>query len=127
MALSLKKGPGSRAECVRILPVITKKVLGKLSDCESFVFTEQFRNSDTPTSKAGAEFPRAVRESRFPAWMCEAELRLLTYNTDICLVRHIARSPAGAVPFTTVKSVAADSETTLGQTGPVRTLGSFLA
>lgn len=43
------------------------------------------------------------------------------------LVTATALSPDGAVPFATVRSVTAEAEKMLGQTGPVRTPGGFLA
>lgn len=39
----------------------------------------------------------------------------------------LALSPVEAVPFDIMKSVTAEAEKTLGQTGPVRTPGGFLA
>ena len=58
---------------------------------------------------------------------CREEPLLPAQNTDTRLVTATALSPDGAVPFATVKSVAAEAEKMLGQTGPVRTPGGFLA
>ena len=52
---------------------------------------------------------------------------LLACHQDTCLVTATALSPDGAVPLAAVKSVTAEAEKTRGQTGPVRTPGSFLA
>lgn len=79
-----------------------------------------------PHRKAGHWISKSG-ESGFQADKCPEEPLLPEGHRHACLITAAALSPDGAVPLVAVKSMTAEAEKTWGQTGPVRTLGGFLA